>query len=91
MTAFAQGNDYVGLAVASTVSRPAVAWWAPVETVSGKGSSTVPWPAFTLRFVDALNEAFSQFEQGLDSAARLREFVAARGSGRSASYDIDWD
>ena len=32
---------------------------APVETVSGKGSSTVPWPAFTLRFVDALNEAFS--------------------------------
>ena len=58
---------------------------APVETVSGKGSSTVPWPAFTLRFVDALNEAFSQFEQGLDSAARLREFVAARGSGRKTA------
>jgi alpha-amylase len=34
VTAFAQGNDYVGLAVASTVSRPADAWWAPVETVS---------------------------------------------------------
>jgi 4-alpha-glucanotransferase len=34
VTAFAQGNDYVGVAVASTASRPADAWWAPVETVS---------------------------------------------------------
>ncbi|MEX1170661.1 MAG: alpha-amylase/4-alpha-glucanotransferase domain-containing protein, partial [Chloroflexota bacterium] len=34
VTAFAQGNDYVGIAVATTVSRPATAWWAPVETVS---------------------------------------------------------
>ena len=34
VTEFAQGNDYVGIAVATTVSRPAVAWWAPVETVS---------------------------------------------------------
>ena len=34
VTEFAQGNDYVGIAVSSTVSRPATAWWAPVETVS---------------------------------------------------------
>jgi alpha-amylase len=34
VTEFAQGNDYVGIAVATTVSRPATAWWAPVETVS---------------------------------------------------------
>jgi alpha-amylase len=31
---FAQGNDYVGIAVSTSVSRPAAAWWAPVETVS---------------------------------------------------------
>jgi hypothetical protein len=30
----AQGNDYVGVAVATTVSTPANAWWAPVETIS---------------------------------------------------------
>jgi len=29
-----QGNDYVGIAVTTTVSSPAGAWWAPVETVS---------------------------------------------------------
>jgi hypothetical protein len=34
VTAFAQGNDYVGVAMSTTVSRPAAAWWAPVETVS---------------------------------------------------------
>jgi len=34
VTAFAQGNDFVGVRVASAVSRPADAWWAPVETVS---------------------------------------------------------
>jgi alpha-amylase len=34
VTEFAQGNDYVGIAVATTVSQPATAWWAPVETVS---------------------------------------------------------
>jgi len=34
VTGFAQGNDYVGVRVASTLSQPADAWWAPVETVS---------------------------------------------------------
>ena len=34
VTALAQGNDYVGVAIATTVSTPADAWWAPVETVS---------------------------------------------------------
>jgi alpha-amylase len=34
LTGLAQGNDYVGISVATTVSEPAEAWWAPVETVS---------------------------------------------------------
>ena len=34
LTRIAQGNDFVGIAVATTVSEPADAWWAPVETVS---------------------------------------------------------
>ena len=31
---FGQGNDYIGIAVTTSVSRPATAWWAPVDTVS---------------------------------------------------------
>ena len=34
VSAFAQGNDYVGVRLDSTVSKPADVWWAPVETVS---------------------------------------------------------
>ncbi len=34
VTAFAQGNDWIGLRVDSTISKPADVWWAPVETVS---------------------------------------------------------
>ena len=34
VTAFAQGNDQIGVAVASTLSGPADLWWAPVETIS---------------------------------------------------------
>ena len=34
VTEFAQGNDDVGIVVAATVTRPALAWRAPVETVS---------------------------------------------------------
>jgi len=34
ITALAQGNDHVGLAVETNVSEPTAAWWAPVETVS---------------------------------------------------------
>ncbi len=30
----AQGNDYIGIAVTTTLSQPADAWWGPVETVS---------------------------------------------------------
>jgi alpha-amylase len=33
-----QGNDYIGIAVATTVSDAAEAWWAPVETVSNSES-----------------------------------------------------
>lgn len=34
VTRLAQGNDDVGVVVATTTSSPATAWWAPVETVS---------------------------------------------------------
>ena len=34
LTALAQGNEHVGIALGTTVSPPAGAWWAPVETVS---------------------------------------------------------
>lgn len=38
VTALAQGNDYVGISLATTVSEPAEAWWAPVETISNSES-----------------------------------------------------
>jgi alpha-amylase len=31
---YAQGNDYIGIAVDTAVSPPADAWWAPIETIS---------------------------------------------------------
>ncbi|MEO8437081.1 MAG: alpha-amylase/4-alpha-glucanotransferase domain-containing protein [Chloroflexota bacterium] len=31
---FEQGNDHIGIAVATSVSAPADLWWAPVETIS---------------------------------------------------------
>jgi alpha-amylase len=34
VSALAQGNDQVGVAVATTLSKPGGVWWAPVETVS---------------------------------------------------------
>ena len=34
ITTLAQGNDYVGVSVRTTVDPPADAWWAPVETIS---------------------------------------------------------
>ena len=34
VTAIAQGNDYIGVALGSTLSEPADVWWAPVETIS---------------------------------------------------------
>ena len=38
VTSLAQGNEYVGIAVATNISTPATAWWAPVETVSNSES-----------------------------------------------------
>jgi alpha-amylase len=38
VTELAQGNDYVGIAVATALSEPAEAWWAPVETISNSES-----------------------------------------------------
>jgi alpha-amylase len=34
VTRFAQGNDHIGVEVATSISEPADIWWAPVETVS---------------------------------------------------------
>ncbi len=34
VSSFAQGNDYVGVAVETALSEPADLWWAPVETIS---------------------------------------------------------
>ena len=34
IVAIAQGNDFVGVSVATTTDEPADAWWAPIETVS---------------------------------------------------------
>jgi hypothetical protein len=34
VTSLAQGNDYIGVAVTTTLDHPADAWWAPIETVS---------------------------------------------------------
>ncbi len=38
ISSLAQGNDYLGIAVATAVSTPATAWWAPVETISNSES-----------------------------------------------------
>jgi 4-alpha-glucanotransferase len=35
---FSQGNSYVGVRIATSVSEPADAWWAPVDTVSNSES-----------------------------------------------------
>jgi alpha-amylase len=34
VTTVAQGNSFIGIAIATTASAPATAWWAPVETIS---------------------------------------------------------
>jgi hypothetical protein len=34
VSAVSQGNDFVGIAIETSVSEPADAWWAPVETIS---------------------------------------------------------
>ena len=38
LTVIAQGNDFIGVAVTTSVSEPADAWWAPVETISNSES-----------------------------------------------------
>ncbi len=34
VSSFAQGNDYVGTSIETSLSEPADLWWAPVETIS---------------------------------------------------------
>jgi alpha-amylase len=34
VTSLGQGNDHIGVAVATTTDAPADAWWAPIETIS---------------------------------------------------------
>jgi alpha-amylase len=38
ITTLAQGNDYIGVALATALDDPADAWWAPIETVSNSES-----------------------------------------------------
>ncbi len=38
LTTLAQGNDYIGVAVRTTLDEPTDAWWAPIETVSNSES-----------------------------------------------------
>ena len=38
VTALAQGNDYIGIAIRTTTDTPTDAWWAPIETVSNSES-----------------------------------------------------
>jgi len=57
----------------------------PVETVSGKGSSIVPWPAFIPSFPGALKDAFADFAKSLDGAAKLHELVTSRAGTRRAA------
>jgi hypothetical protein len=38
ISGLSQGNDHIGIAVGTTLSEPADAWWAPVETVSNSES-----------------------------------------------------
>ena len=57
----------------------------PVETVTGKGTTTVPWPAFIPSFPEAFTQAFTEFEKSLDGAGKLRELVAARATGRKTA------
>src|SRR4029453_7702118 len=38
LTTLAQGNDYIGVAVRTTLDAPTDAWWAPIETVSNSES-----------------------------------------------------
>jgi 4-alpha-glucanotransferase len=37
-TRIGQGNDYLGVAIATSVQPPADAWWAPIETISNSES-----------------------------------------------------
>jgi hypothetical protein len=75
----AQGNDRIGIAVVTTVSEPADAWWAPVETVSNseggfertyQGSGLLlSWPlrleAGGTRTVTVRNEVTTASDQAL--------------------------
>src|SRR3972149_2512332 len=57
----------------------------PVETVTGKGTTTVPWPAFIPSFPAAFTQAFTECEKSRDGAGKLRELVAARATGRKTA------
>lgn len=56
----------------------------PLETVTGKGTSTVPWPAMIPSFPAAQQEAFDQLGKNLDGATKLRDLIASRVTGRPA-------
>ena len=52
---------------------------APLDTLKGTGESTVPFPAFTLNFLPAWNQALASFGENLDSSKPVISFVAGLG------------
>ncbi len=49
-----------------------------IEKVAGQGTSTVPFPAWSLKFSTARDDAFAEFTRSLDSADKLAAYVAER-------------
>ena len=92
ITRLAQGNDFVGVTLATTVSTPATAWWAPVETVSNseggferiyQGSGLLlSWP-LTLAIGESLSVGVSHTvsttrDRAAEEAATVAAAVAER-------------
>lgn len=51
-----------------------------VESVTGKGTATIPFPAIDNAVPGALNGAVADFGKNLDASATLRPFMVARGA-----------
>lgn len=47
-----------------------------LDTLSGTGNSTVPFPAFNLNFLPAWNQALTSFGDNLDNSKTIASFVA---------------
>jgi hypothetical protein len=52
-----------------------------IDTVRGKGSAAMGWPAWTMRFREATSAAFAEFARNLDSAPKLTAYVSSKLAG----------